>query len=151
MQLKELVLDGSDISKAIIDYATSNTVTDIVVGASTKNTFIRYMALACSFVFHDAWSSSSQASAISHDTLGTVTVPAQKVSEPRDVPTCLMKMAPDYCTVHVIHKAKAIQVKDLGKELRSCRSLPGCVILGMSTRLPRSNCSSSAPYMQFQQ
>jgi K+-sensing histidine kinase KdpD len=43
-------LDGIDISKAIIDYATSNTVTDIVVGASTKNMFIRYMALACSFV-----------------------------------------------------------------------------------------------------
>ncbi|XP_066325283.1 U-box domain-containing protein 35-like [Miscanthus floridulus] len=74
MHLKELILDGSDISKAIIDYASSNAITDIVVGASTKNTFIR------------------------------------RFRNP-DVPTCLMKMAPDYCTVHVIHKAKAIQVK----------------------------------------
>uniref|UniRef100_A0A804P345 RING-type E3 ubiquitin transferase n=1 Tax=Zea mays TaxID=4577 RepID=A0A804P345_MAIZE len=74
MHLKELILDGTDISKAIIDYATSNAITDIVVGASTKNTFIR------------------------------------RFRNP-DVPTCLMKMAPDYCTVHVIHKAKAIQVK----------------------------------------
>ncbi|KAJ1278553.1 hypothetical protein BS78_04G088400 [Paspalum vaginatum] len=74
MHLKEVILDGNDISKAIIDYATSNAITDIVAGASTKNTFIR------------------------------------RFRNP-DVPTCLMKMAPDYCTVHVIHKAKAIQVK----------------------------------------
>jgi K+-sensing histidine kinase KdpD len=50
MHLKELILDGTDISKAIIDYATSNAITDIVVGASTKNTFIRY--ITCSFIFH---------------------------------------------------------------------------------------------------
>ncbi|XP_015689250.2 U-box domain-containing protein 52 isoform X2 [Oryza brachyantha] len=74
MQLKEVILDGADISKAIVDYATSNAITDVVVGASTRNTFIR------------------------------------KFRSP-DVPTCLMKMVPDYCTVHVIHKGKAIQVK----------------------------------------
>jgi K+-sensing histidine kinase KdpD len=50
MHLKELILDGSDISKAIIDYATTNAITDIVVGASTKNTFIRY--ITCSFISH---------------------------------------------------------------------------------------------------
>ncbi|KAK3156360.1 hypothetical protein QOZ80_2AG0106300 [Eleusine coracana subsp. coracana] len=74
MHLKEVILDGSDISKAITDYATSNAIIDIVVGASTRNTFIR------------------------------------RFRNP-DVPTCLMKMAPDYCTIHVIHKGKAIQVK----------------------------------------
>lgn len=36
--------------------------------------------------------------------------PCRRFRNP-DVPTCLMKMAPDYCTVHVIHKGKAIQVK----------------------------------------
>lgn len=50
MHLKEVLLDGNDISKAIIEYATSNAITDIVVGASTKNTFIRY--IACSLNFH---------------------------------------------------------------------------------------------------
>ncbi|KAK1616078.1 hypothetical protein QYE76_021595 [Lolium multiflorum] len=74
MHLNEVILDGTDISKAIIDYATGNAITDIVVGASTRNTFIR------------------------------------RFRNP-DVPTCLIKMAPDYCTVHVIHKGKAIQVK----------------------------------------
>ncbi|KAF7078898.1 hypothetical protein CFC21_083247 [Triticum aestivum] len=74
MHLNEVILDGNDISKAIIDYATGHAITDIVVGASTRNTFIR------------------------------------RFRNP-DVPTCLMKMAPDYCTVHVIHKGKAIQVK----------------------------------------
>ncbi|KAF0912986.1 hypothetical protein E2562_019789 [Oryza meyeriana var. granulata] len=37
-------------------------------------------------------------------------MPCRKFRNP-DVPTCLMKMVPDYCTVHVIHKGKAIQVK----------------------------------------
>ncbi|KAL6888233.1 hypothetical protein ACP4OV_009259 [Aristida adscensionis] len=74
MHLKEVILEGSDIPKAIIEYATNNAITDIVVGASTRNTFMR------------------------------------RFRNP-DVPTCLMKMAPDYCTVHVIHKGKAIQVK----------------------------------------
>ncbi|TVU33095.1 hypothetical protein EJB05_24880 [Eragrostis curvula] len=74
MQLKEVILDGSDVSKAIIEYATNHAITDIVTGASTRNTFIR------------------------------------RFRNP-DVPTCLMKMAPDYCTIHVIHKGKAIQVK----------------------------------------
>lgn len=36
--------------------------------------------------------------------------PCRRFRNP-DVPTCLIKMAPDYCTVHVIHKGKAIQVK----------------------------------------
>ncbi|KAI4965302.1 hypothetical protein ZWY2020_054856 [Hordeum vulgare] len=74
MHLNEVILDGSDISKAIIDYATGHAITDIVVGASSRNTFIR------------------------------------RFRNP-DVPTCLMKMAPDYCTVHVIHKGKVVQVK----------------------------------------
>jgi K+-sensing histidine kinase KdpD len=51
MHLKEVILDGNDISKEIIDYATNNAITDIVVGASTKNTFIRY--ITCSHNFHD--------------------------------------------------------------------------------------------------
>jgi len=50
MHLKEVILDNSDISKAIIDYATNNAITDIVVGASTKNTFIRY--ITCLLHFH---------------------------------------------------------------------------------------------------
>lgn len=45
MQLKEVILDGSDISKAIVEYATSHAITDIVVGASTRNTFIRCMTV----------------------------------------------------------------------------------------------------------
>lgn len=45
MHLKEVLLDGNDISKAIIEHATSNAITDIVVGASTKNTFIRYICM----------------------------------------------------------------------------------------------------------
>lgn len=105
MHLKEVLLDGNDISKAIIEYATSNAITDIVVGASTKNTFIRYIACSLNFMV-----------AHLHILLmpilitGMIIIPCRRFRNP-DVPTCLMKMAPDYCTVHVIHKAKAIQVK----------------------------------------
>jgi hypothetical protein len=37
-------------------------------------------------------------------------MPCRRFRNP-DVPSCLMKMAPDYYTIHVIHKGKAIQVK----------------------------------------
>jgi K+-sensing histidine kinase KdpD len=52
MHLNEVILDGTDISKAIIDYATGNAITDIVVGASTRNTFIRYILINSPWLCH---------------------------------------------------------------------------------------------------
>ena len=104
MHLNEVILDGNDISKAIIDYATGNAITDIVVGASTRNTFIRYIIITFSMVVQH------YIPLIPILNTGMNFKPCRRFRNP-DVPTCLIKMAPDYCTVHVIHKGKAIQVK----------------------------------------
>jgi hypothetical protein len=105
MHLKEVILDGSDVSKAITEYATSHAITDIVVGASTRNTFIRYIYVL--IIFHGC-TSLHHLDAYTENSINFM--PCRRFRNP-DVPTCLMKMAPDYCTIHVIHKGKAIQVK----------------------------------------
>ncbi|XP_020088900.1 U-box domain-containing protein 35-like isoform X1 [Ananas comosus] len=74
MQMKEVVLEDVDISKALADYITTHHIHNIVVGASNRNALTR------------------------------------KFRNP-DVPTCLMKSAPEYCAVYVIYKGKAITVR----------------------------------------
>lgn len=41
IQLKEIVLDDVDVSRAIVDYITRNRIKNIIVGASTKNALTR--------------------------------------------------------------------------------------------------------------
>ncbi|XP_077240913.1 U-box domain-containing protein 52-like [Tasmannia lanceolata] len=41
LQCKEVILDGSDISKAIVDYAVQQSVDKLVLGASSRNAFTR--------------------------------------------------------------------------------------------------------------
>ncbi|GMH12381.1 hypothetical protein Nepgr_014222 [Nepenthes gracilis] len=41
VQLKEVILDDIDVAKALVDYITSNCITNIVVGASTRNALMK--------------------------------------------------------------------------------------------------------------
>ncbi|XP_020574090.1 U-box domain-containing protein 52-like isoform X2 [Phalaenopsis equestris] len=70
MQVKEIVLECADISKAIVDYINTNYIQNIVVGVSNKSLLMK------------------------------------KFRHP-DVPSCLIKLAPDFCTVYVISKGSA--------------------------------------------
>ncbi|KAF3333446.1 U-box domain-containing protein 52 [Carex littledalei] len=72
-QLKEVILESTDISKALLEYITSNGIQNIVVGASSRSSLMRRFR--------------------------------------PDVSQCLMKSAPDYCSVYVIYKGKAITIK----------------------------------------
>ncbi|KAI0524265.1 hypothetical protein KFK09_003631 [Dendrobium nobile] len=74
MQLKEIILEGVDISKAIIDYIKANHIQNIVVGISNKSLLMK------KFRHHD-------------------------------VASCLIKSAPDFCTVYVISKGKPTTVR----------------------------------------
>lgn len=74
LQMKEVVLDDTDISKALVDYIIANNIQNIVVGASNRNALTR------------------------------------KFRNP-DVPSCLMKSAPEFCTVYVISKGKVVNVR----------------------------------------
>ncbi|XP_078176715.1 U-box domain-containing protein 52-like [Carex rostrata] len=73
MHLKEVILESTDISKALLEYITSNGIQNIVVGASSRSSLMRRFR--------------------------------------PDVPQCLMKSAPEYCSVYVIYKGKAITIK----------------------------------------
>lgn len=74
VHMKDVILEDNDISKALIEFITSNAISNIVVGASNRNAITR------------------------------------KFRNP-DVPTCLMKSAPDFCTIYVIAKGKVVTMK----------------------------------------
>lgn len=46
MQMKEVVLEDVDISKALADYITTHHIHNIVVGASNRNALTRYLHIA---------------------------------------------------------------------------------------------------------
>lgn len=45
VQLKEVLLEDTDVAKAILDYINKNYINSIVVGASTRNAFARFFSL----------------------------------------------------------------------------------------------------------
>ncbi|KAJ4769824.1 hypothetical protein LUZ62_054081 [Rhynchospora pubera] len=73
MQLKEIILESTDISKALLEYLGTNEIHNIVVGASSRGALMRRFR--------------------------------------PDIPQCLIKSAPEYCSVYVIHKGKAVTMK----------------------------------------
>ncbi|OAY26885.1 U-box domain-containing protein 35 isoform X2 [Manihot esculenta] len=74
VQLKEVVLDETDVARALLDYISKQYVGSIVVGSSTRNALTRKF-------------------------------------KNQDVPTSLIKAAPDFCSVYVISKGKIMSVK----------------------------------------
>ncbi|PKU77725.1 U-box domain-containing protein 35 [Dendrobium catenatum] len=73
MQLKEVVLEGADISKAIVDYINASSIQNIVVGASNRSIMKKLRSF--------------------------------------DVPSSLMKSAPDFCAVYVLSKGKTTSIR----------------------------------------
>ncbi|KAK3220445.1 hypothetical protein Dsin_014415 [Dipteronia sinensis] len=72
IKAKEVVLHDIDIPSALVCYVVTNSISNIVVGASNRNAFMRK--------FRNA-----------------------------DVPTTLMKAAPEYCSVYVISSKGKVQ------------------------------------------
>ena len=48
VQVKEVILDDSDVAKAILDYVNSNFITNIVIGASTRNALVKSVGVLIS-------------------------------------------------------------------------------------------------------
>lgn len=74
VQLKEVILEDADVAKALVDYVNSNFITNIVLGASSRNALI-------------------------------------KTFKKPDVPSCVTKSAPEFCSVYVIAKSKVLSVR----------------------------------------
>ncbi|KAL5559470.1 hypothetical protein UlMin_035681 [Ulmus minor] len=75
VQMKEVILDDSDVSKAILEYVNKNCINNVVVGASQRNALTRKFKSI-------------------------------------DVPTSLIKSAPEFCSVYVISKGKLISARN---------------------------------------
>ncbi|KAF6152316.1 hypothetical protein GIB67_005970 [Kingdonia uniflora] len=84
---KEVFVDGTEISKALIEYINENRVTNMAVGASTRNAISR------------------------------------KFRNP-DVSTCLLKNAPDFCTISVIAKGKVVNVRHANRAIPNTAAPP---------------------------
>ncbi|KAF0935661.1 hypothetical protein E2562_035108 [Oryza meyeriana var. granulata] len=69
LQCREIILDGTDVWKAIVNFVVDQKVDKLVLGASSRNAFTRTI---------------------------------RKL----DVPTCVTKSAPNFCSVYVISKGK---------------------------------------------
>ncbi|KAJ7966403.1 Protein kinase domain [Quillaja saponaria] len=74
IQVKEIIVDDTDIIRALMDYICKNCINSVVVGASTRH------ALARKFKGYD-------------------------------VPTSILKSAPEYCSVYVISKGKIMSAR----------------------------------------
>ncbi|CBI24063.3 unnamed protein product, partial [Vitis vinifera] len=74
IQCNEVILEGTDITKAIIDFVTASSIEILVVGAPSRSGFIRRFKTT-------------------------------------DVPSSVLKAAPDFCTVYVISKGKITSVR----------------------------------------
>ena len=48
--MKEVVIDDSDVAKAIVDYVNKNCITNLVAGASQRNALTRLVYL--SMLYH---------------------------------------------------------------------------------------------------
>ncbi|KAL7611715.1 hypothetical protein Lser_V15G08207 [Lactuca serriola] len=73
VQCIDVILEGTNIAKALAEYASENAIEYLVLGASSRHGFIRF-----------------------------------KTS---DVPSSVMKVAPDFCTIYVISKGKISSAK----------------------------------------
>ncbi|KAI3906478.1 hypothetical protein MKX01_029093 [Papaver californicum] len=76
---KEVVLEDTDVPRTVADYADSNYITHIVLGASHRN------ALTRNFM------------------------------KKQEVPSAVVKLAPDFCNVYVISKSKAVTIRSASR------------------------------------
>ncbi|KAL1551683.1 U-box domain-containing protein 35-like isoform X2 [Salvia divinorum] len=74
IRVKEVVLQGNDVATTLAEYASRNSIVNVVVGASSRG------AIARAF-------------------------------KNPDVPSSLMKIAPDFCSVYSVSKTKAQKLK----------------------------------------
>ncbi|KAI0491930.1 hypothetical protein KFK09_026193 [Dendrobium nobile] len=108
MQLKEVVLEGADISKAIVDYINASSIQNIVVGASNRSIMKKLRSF--------------------------------------DVPSSLMKSAPDFCAVYVLSKGKTTSIRAARNSTPSVIPPRQLSITATSLVLPDQEDSSRSSY-----
>jgi hypothetical protein len=91
-------LEEADVSKAILGYITANKIQSIALGGASRNAFTKYSSFFFpSFLFRP-------------DCTVSALVSGRKFKN-ADVPSTLMKCAPDYCNIYVVAKGKSVNVR----------------------------------------
>ncbi|KAK7351289.1 hypothetical protein VNO77_10615 [Canavalia gladiata] len=86
--MKEAVIDDSDVMRGLLEFANRNLIHSIVVGASTKNP-LSSLNLKKLKAYHQY----------------------------QDIPTAMMKSAPDYCSVYIISKLKIVSARSAARSI----------------------------------
>ncbi|XP_022750073.1 U-box domain-containing protein 52-like [Durio zibethinus] len=105
VQMKEVILEDTDIPKALLDYISKNLINSIVLGAAIKT------------------SRSGISSYLSYR------------KSKNDIPTSLIKTAPEFCSVYVISKGKILTVRTAQRPV-SNTATPPKVPSGMRLQIP---------------
>ncbi|XP_022756371.1 U-box domain-containing protein 51-like [Durio zibethinus] len=84
--MKEVILEDTDICKALLDYVSKNLINSLVLGAATRNGFSR--------------------------------------KSKNDIPTSLIKTAPEFCSVYVICKGKILTMRKAQRTVSNTATPP---------------------------
>ncbi|OMO66986.1 hypothetical protein CCACVL1_20886 [Corchorus capsularis] len=93
IQMKEVVLEDIDVSKALLDYISKNLINAVVLGASTRNAISRKFK--------------------------------------HDIPTSLIKSAPEFCSVYVISKGKILTVRTAQRPVANTATPPRAPMISL--------------------
>lgn len=109
--VKEAVVDDHDVVRGLLEFANRNLIQSIVVGASTKNSLTRFLSIIfISLVFQSKFIYRLAIFLTWIDFLlfcGSL----KKLKGNHDIPTAMIKVAPDYCNVYIISKLKIMSAR----------------------------------------
>ncbi|KAK6273837.1 PREDICTED: U-box domain-containing protein 52 isoform X1 [Theobroma cacao] len=103
IQMREVILEDTDISKALVDYISKNLINSMVLGAASRNAISSYLSY-------------------------------RKFKH--DVPTTLIKSAPEFCSVYVISKGKILTVRTAQRPVANTATPPKAPSAGMPPQIP---------------
>lgn len=134
--VKEIVIENTEASKGLLEYINSNSVTNIVLGASSRSALGRLLSLSVS-VAYSSWQRKE---------LGLYYFCCRKYWT-HDVPTLVNKAAPEFCSVYVVSKGKQQSVRPAAKSLPSC--VPARQPSSSAWSAPRSSNSGSEDSIRY--
>ncbi|XWS20590.1 hypothetical protein CRYUN_Cryun31cG0115500 [Craigia yunnanensis] len=86
----DIILEDSDIVKALTEYVSYAAIEKLVLGAPSRSGFMRYLLLVSNLIF-------------------------TKKKFRADIPSCVSKASPDFCTVYVISKGKVSSLRNASR------------------------------------
>lgn len=135
--MKEVVIDDNDISKAILEYIGRNLLSNIVVGASTRNALARSLFIT---LFNFMCTSRPEAN------LTFLFFFIHRKFKGVDISTTVMKSAPDFCSVYIISKGKILSVRTAQRPAANTAAPPRQPSPGIPPQIPSDHGELDDPF-----